>query len=308
MSILYLVNEKTNFLNAFTHFLSRYGKQKIDAKKIFAVLMAWGTNTGLSLMGKISDINYDTLVTTSSNFFRIETLQEVNRIITDFISKLPIFELYNINKSIHSSSDGQKFETSINTTLSRNSKKYFGMKKGIVVYTLSSNHVPLYVKVIGANDHESHFVFDVLYNNPSKIVPTIHSTDTHGVNAVNHLLLFFNNYLFAPRYKNLKRKLNTSLSSFKPVGAYPQNYEIKPVQRADRNLIIAEGDNIQRLVLSLVTKSASQSELVKRLSAYSLNNQTAKALWELDNNYQQYIYAQIPKFSGTAIECQSIIE
>jgi TnpA family transposase len=58
-------------------------------------------------------------------------------------------------------------------------------KKGIVNYTHVANHVPLNARIIGANEHESHYVFDLLYNNTTDIQPSIHATDTHGTNEVN---------------------------------------------------------------------------------------------------------------------------
>src|SRR5659263_769188 len=155
---------------------------------------------GMVRMSEISDIDYSLITSTSDNFIRLETLNEANNRISNAITKLPIFRHYDIDEVIHSSSDGQKFETSINTINSRHSPKYFGLKKGIVSYTLVANHIPINAKIIGANEHESHYVFDVLYNNTTDIKPDIHSTDTHGANEVNFSILNFFGYQFAPRY------------------------------------------------------------------------------------------------------------
>ncbi|MBU3093593.1 transposase [Clostridium sp. CF011] len=114
-----------------------------------------------------------------------------------------MFRHYDIDEVIHSSSDGQKFETNINTINSRHSPKYFGLKKGIVSYTLVSNHIPVNAKTIGVNEHESPYVFDILYNNTSDIQTDIHSTDTHGANEVNFAILHFFDYRYAPRYKDI---------------------------------------------------------------------------------------------------------
>ena len=102
---------------------------------------------------------------------------------------LPAFKLFNIRDELHSSSDGQRFETQINTFNSRYSPKYFGWDKGVSACTVVANHVPINAKIIGTHEHESHFVFDLLYNNTSEIKPTRHSTDTHGTNQVNYLCL-----------------------------------------------------------------------------------------------------------------------
>lgn len=52
-----------------------------------------------------------------------------------------------------------------------------------------ANHIPVNARIIGANEHESHYVFDILYNNTTGIQPDMHSTDTHGTNEVNFAIL-----------------------------------------------------------------------------------------------------------------------
>jgi hypothetical protein len=78
-------------MGAFEHVLDRYVKTDIDERAIFASLLAWGTNTGLGRMGQISDIDYNLLASTSDNFIRLETLREANDMVTNAISKQPIF-------------------------------------------------------------------------------------------------------------------------------------------------------------------------------------------------------------------------
>ena len=182
---------------------------------------------------------------------------------------------------LHSSSDGQKFETRINTINSRHSPKYFGLKKGVVSYTLVANHIPINARIIGANEHESHFVFDILFNNTTEIQPDIHSTDTHGTNEVNFAVLHLFGYQFAPRYKDIYDKVSKALYGFK----HPTSYDgvIKPIRKINTDLIVEEWENIQRIMVSLAVKVTTQSIIVSKLSAYSRKNKTRKALWEYDN-------------------------
>src|ERR1035441_6049982 len=69
------------------------------------------------------------------------------------------------------------------------SPKYFGLKKGITNYTGVANHVPFNARIIGANESESQYVYDILANNTTNIRPAAHSTDTHGSNQVNFVTL-----------------------------------------------------------------------------------------------------------------------
>jgi hypothetical protein len=182
--LLQFVDSRCQCLDAFTHILQRYVKTPLDRHAIVACLIAYGTNIGLGKMGAISDMSYQTLFTAANNFLRPETVREGNDRVSNATAKLPIFRHYHIDDIIHSSSDGQKFETQIHTLRSRYSPKYFGLKKGITNYTGVANHVPFNARIIGANESESHYVYDILANNTTDIRPNAHSTDTHGTNEV----------------------------------------------------------------------------------------------------------------------------
>lgn len=71
---------------------------------------------------------------------------------------------------------------------------------GQIIILIIANHTAINARVIGANEHESHYIFDLLMNNTSGIIPEVLSTDTHGVNHVNFALLDLFGYQFAPRY------------------------------------------------------------------------------------------------------------
>jgi len=282
-TILQFVHQQTGMLDRFEHVLPRYAKQERDDASLIAALVAWGTNMGIGRMGNISDISFNILSSNSDNYLRLETLHAVNDVVSDATAALPIFHAYNIVNSVHSSSDGQKFETQIHTINARHSSKYFGLSKGIVAYTLVANHVPLNAQVIGAHEHESHYVFDLLVNNTTTVQPTIHSTDTHGTNHVNFALLHVFGYQFAPRYKDIYDKVRTGLYGFKHPSQYDDSLLLKPIRKAQKPLIIREWDNMVRIFLSLALKTTTQSIIVGKLSSYARKNRTKRALWEFDN-------------------------
>jgi TnpA family transposase len=280
-SVLHFTWRKCQFMDAFTHVLGRHARQSPNIPALIACVVAWGTNMGIARMGQISDIGYHTIASMSDNFLRSETLREANDIVSNAIAQLSIFRHYDIGDAVHSSSDGQKFETSVRTFNARHSPKYFGLKKGIVPYTAVANNVPINAYNIGADDHESHFVFDVLFNNSTDIQPDIHSTDTHGTNEVNFALLHIFGYQFAPRYKNLYDKVRTSLTGFH----HPSHYGdviLKPVRKIRESDIIHEWEECQRIFVSLARKETTQSTIVRKLSAHARNNRTKRALWEYD--------------------------
>jgi hypothetical protein len=161
--IVNFANQKTGCFSAFSHLVNRYAKTDADTKRITACLVAFGENIGLSKMAAISDVPLQDLITTAQNFIRLETLKPGNDLITNSLAKLPVFQYYNIEEEIiHGSLDGQKYNTQIDTINARHSPKYFGLGKGITSLTLVANHIPINAKIIGAHEHESYFVFDLL--------------------------------------------------------------------------------------------------------------------------------------------------
>lgn len=280
-NLLRFVADKTGFLGAFTHVLDRFVKNDADARELLACIVALGTNMGLWKMAEVSGLSHAFLLTTARNYLRAETLHEANNLISNATAALSVFHLYDIGGTLHSSSDGQRLETQIDTFNARHSPKYFGLDKGVVSCTVVANHVPVNARVIGAHEHESHFVFDLLYNNTSDIRPERHSTDTHGANQVNFFLLNVFGYRFAPRYKDIHKKVNT-LVGFEPPNQYGEGL-LKPSRQVNVELIRREWPNLQRILASLAQKEVTQATIVRKLASYDRQNQTKKALWELED-------------------------
>ncbi|MEO0012914.1 MAG: hypothetical protein RLZZ535_1303, partial [Cyanobacteriota bacterium] len=135
-SVLHFVNQRCQFIDAFEHLLGRYTKQNADERIIMASLIAWGTNMGLGRMGETSDIGYHALAAISDNFIRLETLREANDLVSNAITELPIFRHYDIGNALHSSSDGQKFESQIQTINARYSPQPSSLKSGQIFSAL----------------------------------------------------------------------------------------------------------------------------------------------------------------------------
>lgn len=233
--LLWFVASKTGFRGAFTHVLDRHVKQKADPREILACIVAMGTNMGLWKMAAVSGLAHASLAGASRNYLRLETVRDANDAITNATSALPAFHLYDIREALHSSRDGQRMETQIDTINARYSPKYFGLQKGVSSYTRVANHVPINAKVIGAHEHESHYVFDLLYNNTSDIRPERHSTDTHGTHPVNFWILHAFGYQLAPRYRDLHKKYGHlgRVPATGPVRGFPHQTLAQSLWRSD---------------------------------------------------------------------------
>ena len=280
-TLLNLVNRHCAFSNAFTHVLGRYVKKSKNVGALLATITACATNMGLNKMARNANISLEEINQTYKNFVRLETLKLACDAIADSIRELPCFSGWHIDEDrIYSSSDGQKFGVSRDTYNARYSSKYFGFEKGVVAYTLNANHIPINSRIIGANEHESHFVLDILLDNTSEIKPNVHTTDSHGTNRVNFALLFLFDYIFAPRYRNLPAEAK-NIYCFTGMKGYENNI-LRPKGKIDRGLIEQEWDNILRLAVSLATKTTSQSTIIRKLNAFPRKNKTCKALGHLD--------------------------
>ena len=280
--VIRVVAEKTDFMKYFTHIQPKYSKTQAKLDSIIAYMVSRGSGIGKSRMTDISDITLSDLETTENNFIRLETLRKSNDHIVNCIAKLPIFKYYNLSDyGIHVSLDGQKVESKYLTIKARNSSKYFGRSKGVVSYTLVANHVPISTMIIGANEHESNFVLDMVLNNSTDIEIAAIASDMHGINRVNFLLLYIFGYWFTPRLTSINEKAEKNLATFSNLDKY-KNFLIKPSIQIDQEEIKAEWDNIQRISASLALKETTQSIIVSKLSSYKSIDSTLKAMIGFD--------------------------
>ena len=143
--------------------------------------------------------------------------------------------------------------------------------------TLIANHAAINARVIGANEHESHYIFDLLMSNTSDIIPDVLSTDTHGVNHVNFALLDLFGYQFAPRYAQVGKVINDMFDVKEDKEHRIQLCLKKPI---NTHRIAQHWDTIQRIAVSLKQRKTTQATLVRKLSEYKRNHPLLEALTE----------------------------
>ena len=275
------MNARCGFLSALTPLQPRYAKKTADEDSLMAVILAQAMNHGMLGMAETSDISYDVLEETHQQHLRLATLREANDKISNFIAGLDIFPLYSFNtETLYGGVDGQKFESATPTIKARYSRKYFGRGKGVVAYTLLANHIPLETELIGANEHESHYVFDICYNNTSDIVPTTITGDMHIINKVNFAITHWFGLKLSPRFTNLQAQVQHLYCGTNPPAEKP--YLLQPAGQIDRQAIVAGNADLDRIIATLGLKEASQNALVRKLCALSQHNPRRKAVFEFD--------------------------
>lgn len=281
IDVLRFVNQHTRFLSAFTNIQPRYNKQSAKKDCLIAAIMAQAMNNGNLNMSTISNIPYATLQDILQSHLRLATLKEANNRISDSIAQMSIFPLYSLDLAVlYGGVDGQKFEAETPTTKSRYSKKYFRKGRGVVAYTLMANHIPLQTQLIGANEHESYFVFDIWYNNTTTILPDIITGDMHSINHANFAIMHWFNGKLYPRFTNVEAQRKHLYCG----AQYPEyaKYLVQPIGEIDRQLIESEWPNQQRIIATLGLKEITQSTLIKKLCTYKQEHRTRKALYEFD--------------------------
>ena len=275
--IIAFAERDTQFVSKLTH--KRVKTTPTDLNAIIACIVANGTRFGTHHMASLCNMSYDHLLKTEKDHLRGETIHAANDLVSNAISKLSVFKYYNIQDNvIHASVDGQRFQTRFNTISTQFSSKYFGRGKGLSAITLSANHVPVNAEIMKPYTHESHYLFDLLFNNTSEIQPTIISTDTHGTNQFNFALLDLSNWSFAPRYA---RPGNT-LSNLFRCEQTDNGCEVTLVKPINFKLITDGWEFIQQILMSLHNREVSQANLVRKMSRLKTRSNPFRALAEYD--------------------------
>lgn len=280
--VLRFVNDDCRFLSALTPLQPRYAKHGDLDNCLLAILIGQAMNFDDSSMAETSGIQREKLQGVHATHFRLATLKAASDLISNAIKQLPIYPDYSIDlEFIYGAVDGQKYTVKTVTAKARDSKKYFGTAKGVVAYTLLSNHIPLQLELIGPHEHESYYTFDIWYNNTSTIIPDIVTGDMHCINKANFgIMNWFGAKLF-PRFTNIESQrahifCGNDLSEYK-------DCIIKPMGQLDRQLIEKEEwPNLVRIIATLGSKEMTQSTLVKKICNYTTLNRTQKALFEYD--------------------------
>ncbi|RZI45462.1 hypothetical protein EDM53_05220 [Rickettsiales endosymbiont of Peranema trichophorum] len=108
-------------------------------------------------------------------------------------------------------------------------------------------------EIISPNEHESHFLFDIVYNNSSEIAPEAITGDMHSINCLNYVILDAIDKSFMP---NFNRPEEEVISSMRPLKDYEACY-LKPKRVIDKELIEENWDEIERIIASLVMGRSS---------------------------------------------------
>jgi len=276
--ILSTVNGHTGFLEEFQHWQQRYVKGRTADKTLYAGIVGLGCAIGIPKMGRISpQINETSLQHAVNWYFSLDNIRAANDRMVAFMDQMELPNIYRREQdTLHTASDGQKFEVRTDSLNANYSFKYFGKGQGISANTfIDERNLLWHSLVFSAAERESAYVIDGLMHN-DVIKSDIHSTDTHGYSeaifAATHLLGFS----YAPRIKNLKKQVLYIFKSRK--NEDQSDWTIKPAKYINRDIVEECWDDILRLIVTIKLKETTASDIFRRLNSYSRQHRLYQAL------------------------------
>lgn len=273
------INQITSFSGSFKHHSNKHVKMKPSQEMIYAGLLGRGCNIGVSKIANISKgITEWSLKNTVNWFFGLNNLNEANNKVISKINSLALPKVFRSNDMAHTSSDGQKMKLSVDSLHANYSFKYYGKDQGIAIYSfIDDRHVLFHNVVISPSEREAAYVIDGLIGN-KLIKSDIHSTDTHGYTEIIFGLTHLLDKSFAPRIKKIGKQ---SIYSFKTKRSYvKKGYKVLPDSKIKTKLIQDNWDLIMRFVASLLKKTTTASQVLKRLGSHKKDSPLHKALKE----------------------------
>lgn len=291
LEVLTTVENAAGFTAVLTHQGIDYVPKRPELKLFLAAIVGFGCNIGIRRFSYMSKgIKTNALETTALQYFSVESVIQANDKLLAFSNGLPLTEHFKQHVGFtHTSSDGQKFDVSVESLASSPSFKYFGNGRGITLYSfLDESGQLFYSTAFSAAEPESHYVLDGLTHN-EVILPDAHSTDTHGfsepVFAVTGLL----GIEFRPRFARFHHQQLYAINE--PRTYREQGYKICPDFKINLEHLENHWDDILRLVCTIKLGYAKSSTLFRRLNSYSKQHPIYKALKDLGRLYKTaYIY------------------
>lgn len=276
--ILSTVGAHTKFLQEFQHWQQRYAKGRTDDKILYAGIIGLGCAIGIPKMSRISKlINEGALQHAVNWYFSLENIRSANDCIVRFMDRMALPNIYRKNhNSLHTASDGQKFEVKIDSLNANYSFKYFGKGQGVTANSfIDERNLLWHSLVFSASERESAYVIDGLMHN-DVIKSDIHSTDTHGYSEAIFAITYLLGFSYAPRIKNLKKQTLYIFKSRKQ--DHQSTWSVQPTKYVNEALIEECWDDILRLVTTIKLKQTSASDIFRRLNSYSKQHKLYQAL------------------------------
>lgn len=281
--LLVEVDGWVNFSAAFTHLSTGQPLDQDTLLYLYASLLAQGCNLGFKQMATSANLSYHKLLWCNTWHLSDEALKDATTLMVNYHHALPLSSLW--GGGMLSSSDGQRFLVKGDLRKARALPRYFGYGKGITFYTWTSDQFSQYgSKAIPSTVRDATYVLDEILNNETDLDILEHTTDTAGYTELVFALFDLLGLTFSPRIRDLKdqqlyRTEALDLTTLPKLRGYLQG-------TINKDVIVADWDELLRLVASLKMGYVTASLLIQKLQAYPRQHPLLRALQE---------YGRLPK-------------
>ncbi|MEC5383797.1 Tn3 family transposase [Aurantimonas sp. C2-6-R+9] len=275
--ILATVNRHALFTDELRHWHQRQ-PQRVREKALYAGIMGLGCGIGTRRMARIAQGVGETELEHAVHWhFLLDNLQAANDRILRLTSELDLPDIYRRSpESLHTASDGQKFEVRKESLNANYSFKYFGKGQGVSAYSFIDERQLLWHSLVfSAAERESAYVIDGLMRN-DVVKSTIHSTDSHGYSEAIFAAAHLIGISYAPRLKNLDRQTLYTFSSRRNVDR--SSWAVTPDKYVNDELVEANWDDILRVITTIKLKETTASDIFRRLNSYAKQHVLYRAL------------------------------
>ena len=273
--VMRFVDAKTGYSRSLKESaLPRSTKTAFSPETTDAVILSNAIRLGSRGMAAVCDLSLNELLIAENNHVRMETIVAATHIVNTETEKLDIFKHYNIDGYRHCSLDGVKIGARINNIATRHSPKLLGRDAGVSSYNAIFNHLPIVGRLISPNKYEGNFTFEMLHHQNSQAFKLERaSTDRHGMNPLNFALFDLTGLEFAPRIPKMH---NESLWGFRRHKEY-SDLIVAPDNMVNKNYVIEDWDNMQRMLVSMLTGEAIPSVIIGKMSPNKYRSKTKLA-------------------------------
>jgi len=276
--VLSTVDRHCDFADEMQHWQQTRTRTAVSRRALFAGVMGLGCSIGTRKMARISTMVKESELEHAVNwYFSLDNVQAANDRVVKFMEEMDLPNVYRRSQdNLHTASDGQKFETRMDSLNAGYSFKYFGKGQGVSAYTfVDERSLFWHSLVFSAAERESAYVIDGLMHN-DVVKSDIHSTDTHGYSEAIFAVTYLLGFSYAPRIKNLKKQILYIFKSRKHMDQ--SNWKITPDKYVNEKLVEGNWDDFLRLITTIKLKETSASDIFRRLNSYSRQHSLYKAM------------------------------
>ena len=303
------VHARTGFAAAFTHASEGAARAEDVSTTICAVLVAEATNTGFEPLVRLDApaLRRSRLSWVKQNFLRADTLTAANAVLVAAQNAIPLANAWGGGEV--ASADGLRFTVPVRTIHSGPNPHYFGQKRGVTWYNLTSNQFTgLNAVTVPGTLRDSLNLLAVVLEQETELTPTEIMTDTAGytdtVFGIFHLL----GHQFSPRLADIGGARFWRIDGKADYGALDE----LAAHRINVKLIAEHWDDLLRLAGSLKLGVVRAAGITRTLQTNDRPTKLARALQELgrlaktlymlrfidDDSYRRRILVQLNRGEG----------